>query len=167
MLDDRMFQVVDRDVQFLLPPTVSDYVPADHLARFIVDTVATLDLSAIKSAYAGRGKAAYHPVVMVALLFYAYATGVFSSRRIEEACRDRLSFQFVTNGRVPDHDTIAYFRQRFGGELQALFVQILAVAVEVGALKLGRVSLDGTKIRANASKHKALSWQHAMRIETP
>jgi len=148
-----------------MPPSVDDWVPENHLARFVVDIVSRLDLSTIKNGYAGRGSDAYPPSMMVALLFYAYATGVFSSRKIERATYDSVAFRFIAVNTHPDHDTIASFRRRFLKELKALFVQILLIAHEMGVLKLGSVSLDGTKIKANASKHHALSWSYARKLE--
>jgi transposase len=148
-----------------MPPSVEDWLPEGHLARFVVDIVSRLDLSPIEHAYAGRGSDAYPPTMMAALLFYAYSTGVFSSRKIERATYDSVPFRYIAVNTHPDHDTIASFRKRFLKELKALFVQILQVAHEMGVLKLGRVSLDGTKIKANASKHHALSWNHARKLE--
>jgi transposase len=148
-----------------MPPSLDDWVPEDHLARFVVDIVSRLDLSAIRNSYAGRGSDAYPPNMMSALLFYAYATGVFSSRKIEQATYDSVAFRYVAVNTHPDHDTIAGFRRRFLKELKALFTQILLVAHEMGLMKLGSVSLDGTKIKANASKHHALSWEYACKLE--
>jgi len=148
-----------------MPPSLDDWVPEDHLARFVVDIVSRLDLSPIRNSYAGRGSDAYPPSMMAALLFYAYATGVFSSRKIEQATYDSVAFRYVAVNTHPDHDTIATFRRRFLKELKALFTQILLVAHEMGVMKLGSVSLDGTKIKANASKHHALSWEHACKLE--
>jgi transposase len=159
------FKECDRDTLFLMPPSLDDWMPEDHLARFVVDIVSRLDLSPIKNAYAGRGSDAYPPNIMVALLFYAYATGVFSSRKIERATYDSVAFRYIAVNTHPDHDTIASFRKRFLKELKALFVQILLIAHEMGVLKLGSVSLDGTKIKANASKHHALSWGYARKLE--
>jgi hypothetical protein len=113
----------------------------------------------------GRGWDAFHPAMMVALLFYGYASGVFSSRKLERATYDSVAFRYVAANRHPDHDTIAHFRKRFLRELSALFVQILQVAQQTGVLKVGQVSLDGTKLHANASRHSALSWEHACKIE--
>jgi transposase len=159
------FKDCDRDTLFLMPPSVDDWVPENHLSRFVVDIVSRLDLSPITNAYAGRGSDAYPPSIMVALLFYAYATGVFSSRKIERATYDSVAFRYIAVNTHPDHDTIASFRKRFLKELKALFVQILLIAHEMGVLKLGSVSLDGTKIKANASKHHALSWGYARKLE--
>jgi transposase len=159
------FKNCDRDTLFLMPPSVDDWVAKDHLARFVLDIVSRLDLTPIKNAYAGRGSDAYPPHIMVALLFYAYATGVFSSRKIEQATYDSVAFRYIAANTHPDHDTIASFRKRFLKELKALFIQILLIAHEMGVLKLGSVSLDGTKIKANASKHHALSWDYARKLE--
>ena len=155
----------DRNTLFLFPPSVQDWLPEDHLARFVVDIVAQLDLRPIVNHYGGRGSKAYHPQILLALIFYGYATGIFSSRKIEQATYDSVAFRYIAANTHPDHDTIATFRKRFLKELQPLFVQILIIAKEIGLLKLGKVSLDGTKVTANASKHHALSWKHACRIE--
>lgn len=160
-----IFRQVDRDTLFLLPPSMNDWLPEEHLARFIVEIVAQLDLSTITAAYAGRGSKAHHPEMLLALLFYGYATGVFSSRKLEQATYDSVAFRFVAANDHPDHDTIASFRKRFLPLLEPLFVQILLIAHQMGCLKLGKVSLDGTKIKANASKHRALSWKYANQLE--
>jgi len=159
------FKDTDRHSLFLMPPSLEDWVPEDHLARFVVDIVSRLDLSAIRDSYAGRGSDAYPPSMMTALLFYSYATGVFSSRKIEQGTYDSVALRYIAVNTHPDHDTIASFRRRFLKELKVLFTQILLVAHEMGLMKLGSVSLDGTKIKANASKHHALSWEHACRLE--
>jgi transposase len=103
--------------------------------------------------------------MLLALLFYGYATGVFSSRKLERTTYDSVAFRYIAANDHPDHDTIATFRKRFLPELAALFTQILLIAQQIGVLKLGKVSLDGTKIKANASKHRALSWKHACKLE--
>ena len=159
------FKDTDRHSLFLMPPSLDDWVPENHLARFVVDIVSRLDLSSIRNSYAGRGSDAYPPSMMTALLFYAYATGVFSSRKIERATYDSVAFRYVAVNTHPDHDTIAAFRTRFLKELKALFTQILLIAHETGVMKLGSVSVDGTKIKANASKHHALSWEYACKLE--
>lgn len=156
---------VDRATPYLLPPSVDEWVEAKHLARFVVDVVDQLDLSALERRYSGRGKKAYHPSLLVAVLFYGYATGVYSSRALERASYDSVAMRFICANLHPDHDTLAEFRKSFLKELSALFVQILSVAHQMGLLKLGRVALDGTKIKANASAHKALSWKHALKLE--
>jgi transposase len=159
------FKDTDRHSLFLMPPCLEDWVPEDHLARFVVDIVSRLDLSPIRNSYAGRGSDAYPPSMMTALLFYSYATGVFSSRKIERGTYDSVALRYVAVNTHPDHDTIASFRRRFLEELKSLFTQLLLVAHEMGLMKLGSVSLDGTKIKANASKHHALSWEHACKLE--
>lgn len=159
------FHPVDRQTGYLLPPSVDEWLPEDHLARFIVEVVDGLDLSALEKAYAGRGSAAYHPSVLLALLVYGYANGVFSSRKIERATYDSVAFRFIAAGSHPDHDTLASFRRRFLEELAGLFVQVLEMAREMKLLKLGTISLDGTKIKANASRHSALSHGHIEQLE--
>lgn len=161
-----IFRQVDRDTLFLLPPSMEDWLPEGHLARFVVEIVGQLDLATIKSAYAGRGSKAHHPEMLLALLFYGYATGVFSSRKLEQATYDSVAFRYIAANDHPDHDTISTFRKRFLPVLEPLFVQILLIAHQMGCLKLGKVSLDGTKIKANASKHRALSWKYAVQLET-
>lgn len=159
------FKGGNRKQQFLFPPSVDDWLPQDHLARFVVDIVDQLDISSIRNEYGGRGSTAYEPSMMIALLFYGYATGVFSSRKIERSTYDSVAFRYVAGNCHPDHDTIATFRRRFLPHLKDLFVQILLIAHEMKLLKLGAVSLDGTKIKANASRHKALSHGHASKLE--
>lgn len=159
------FRPLDRDTMYLFPPSVQDWLPEKHLARFVVDIVAKLDVNQIRSRYSGRGSAAYQPEMMVALLFYGYATGTFSSRKLERATYDSVAFRYITANQNPEHDTISDFRRRFLPELQGFFEQILLIAAESGLLKVGRVSVDGTKIKANASKHHALSYGHATKLE--
>jgi len=159
------FVPIDRNTPYIFPPCVQDYLPEDHLARFVVEIVDQLDLSHLSAAYTGKGSKAYPPAMLVALLFYGYATGVFSSRKLEKATYDSVAFRYICANTNPDHDTIANFRKRFLKELEGLFVEILLVAEAMGLMKLGTVSLDGTKIKANASKHKALSWKYANRLE--
>jgi len=162
---DMAFHSINRDMDYLLPPSVQDWLPESHLARYVVDVVDALDLSAMEQAYGGRGSAAYHPAMLLSLLIYGYATGTFSSRKIERATYDSLAFRFIACNRNPDHDTLASFRRRFGAEFQAAFVQVLQIARENQLSKFGSVSLDGTKIHANASRHSALSYGHAEEIE--
>jgi transposase len=159
------FQIPDRKTPYILPASPDDWLPPDHLARFIVEVVENLELSSIVNAYNARGKQAYHPRLLLSLLFYGYATGVYSSRKIERATHDSVAFRYISGDMHPDHDTISTFRKRFLPELGALFVQILQIAHEMGFLNLGTISLDGTKIKANASKHSALSWEYANKIE--
>ena len=159
------FRDVDRDTLYLLPPSLQEWLPEGHLARFVVEMVEELDLRELEEGYRGSGKAAYHPTVLLSMLFYGYATGVFSSRRLEQASYDSVAFRFITGNTHPDHDTIAHFRKRFVKEVEGMFVQLLVLAKETGVLKLGHVSLDGTKVKANASKHKAMSWGYANGLE--
>ncbi len=159
------FVQIDRDTPYIFPPSVQDYLPEGHLARFVVEIVDSLDLSHLSAVYAGKGSKPYHPAMLVALLFYGYATGVFSSRKLEKASYDSIAFRYICANTNPDHDTIAAFRKRFLKELEALFVGVLLLGEEMGLVKLGNVSLDGTKIKANASKHKALSWEYANQLE--
>ena len=159
------FRSLDRETLWLLPPSIQDWLPGDHLARFIADVVAKLDLSMIRAQYAGRGSEAYQPEMMIGLLFYGYATGVFSSRKLERATYDSVAFRFLTADQHPEHDTISDFRRRFLPELASLFEQILLIAGESGVLKVGRVSIDGSKVKANASKHSALSYAYATKLE--
>jgi transposase len=164
---DRMaeFVTADRKTAFLLPPSMEDWLNEDHLARFIVEVVDQLDLSNLTRQYAGRGSKAHHPATLLAIVVYGYATGIFSSRKLERATYDSVAFRFIAAGTHPDHDTLATFRRRFIDELQALFVQVLELAKEMKLLKLGTVCLDGTKIHANASRHSALSHGHIEKLE--
>jgi transposase len=160
------FRSVDRQTAYLLPPSLEDWLPENHLARFIVEVVEGLDLSRLVSIYGGRGSAAYHPAMLLSLLVYGYATGVFSSRRIERATFDSVAFRYIAAGEHPDHDTLANFRRRFLDDLAGIFVQVLEVAHEMKLLKVGTISVDGTKIHANASRHSALSHGHIEKLET-
>ena len=148
-----------------MPPSVDEWLPERHLARFVVEVIDGLDLGAMSRSYRGSGSASYHPSMLLGLLVYGYATGVFSSRKLERATYDSVAFRFIAANDHPDHDTIATFRQRFLKEIEALFVQVLLLAREMGMLKMGTVGLDGTKIHANASRHSALSYEHAGKIE--
>ena len=159
------FRPVDRQTGFLLPPSVDEWLPEKHLARFVVEVIDGLDLRVMRGSYRGSGSASYPPSLLLGILVYGYATGVFSSRKLERASYDSVAFRFIAANQHPDHDTIAAFRRRFLQEIEGLFVQVLAVAREMGVLKMGTVALDGTKIHANASRHSALSYEHAGRIE--
>jgi transposase len=155
------------DQALLLPPSVHDFVPAGHLARFVVALVTEeLDLSAILASYRGeRGQPPYHPAMMAALLLYAYAVGLYSSRRIAKACIERVDFMAIVALDAPDFRTISEFRRRHLAALSALFVQVLKLCERAGLVKLGHVALDGTKIKANASKHKAMSYERMSKRE--
>jgi transposase len=154
------FRPYNPEQLLLLPPDMTHWLPQDHLIYFIRDVVGQMDLSAIYESYDGSrgGYPAYHPEMMVALLIYAYCVGVPSSRKIEKATYELIPFRVLTADQHPDHDTIAEFRRRHLEALAALFVQVLRLCQKAGLVKLGHVSLDGTKIRANASKHKAMSY---------
>ena len=134
------FRQCDRDTAFLLPPSVDEWLPEEHLARFVVDIVDQLDLSGLTRQYRGAGSAAYHPSMLVALLLYGYATGTYSSRRIEQASYESLAFRYIAANTHPDHDTLCTFRKRFLKERGALFVQVLSIAQE---MKLPREAGDG------------------------
>ena len=159
------FRDVDRQTAFLLPPSVDEWLPQKHLARFVVEVIEALDLRAMSGSYRGSGSASYHPSMLLGLVVYGYATGVFSSRKLERATYDSVAFRFIAANDHPDHDTIATFRRRFLAQIEGLFVEVLLLAREMGVLKLGTVALDGTKIHANASRHGALSYERAGQIE--
>jgi transposase len=159
------FRPTDRNTDFLMPPSVNEWLPERHLARFIMEVVERLDVRAMTGSYRGSGSASYHPTVLLSLLVYGYATGVFSSRKLERASYDSVAFRFIAGNEHPDHDTIATFRRRFLKQIETLFVEVLKLAREMGILKLGTVALDGTKIHANASRHSALSYEHAGKLE--
>jgi transposase len=144
------FRPINRDMDFLMPPSVDEWLPERHLARFVVEVVEGLDLRSMSGSYRGSGEASYPPQLLLGLIIYGYATGVFSSRKLERATYDSVAFRFVAANQ----------------QIEALFVQVLGVAREMGVLTLGTVALDGTKIHANASRHSALSYEHATKIET-
>src|SRR5947209_1109354 len=156
---DMSRQFKTANYQEVLDSTVrlGDCLPQTHLARFIVEIVEELDLSAFYARYGNRGGAPYSPEILLAVLFYGYTNGVFSSRKIEQACRDTVAYRYLAGNLTPDHDTIAAFRKSFLPELKTLFVQILLLAQQMGVLQIGNVSIDGTKVHADASKSKAVS----------
>jgi transposase len=155
----KTFRPYEPDQLLLLPPSLADWVPEDHLARFVGDVVATLDLRAIEETYTEeRGYPPYHPRLMVGLLLYAYCTGVYSARKIGRQVIDSVAFRFLAAGHTPDFRTLNEFRRRHGSALAALFEQVLRLCRQAGLGKLGRVAIDGTKSKANASKHKAMSY---------
>jgi len=162
----RKFKTADYEATLQQTISIGEVLRADHLARFVVDVVAQLDLSAIYARYnAKKGGEPYAPEVLVALLFYGYATGVFSSRKIERATYEVLPFRYVAGNLHPDHDTLANFRKTFLSELKALFVQVLLLAQAMGQLNLGNISLDGSKIHANAAKSHAVSYKRLLELE--
>jgi transposase len=160
-----MFKTADYDATLDVTVRLGDCLPPDHLARFVVDTIAHLDLSAIYARYGPRGGQPYAPEILLALLFYGYATGVFSTRKLERATYESVPFRFIAGNLHPDHDTLATFRKTFLAELKDLFVQVLLLAQVAGALKLGNISLDGTKIHADAKKSKAVSYKQLLALE--
>src|SRR5208283_1777730 len=157
----KQFRNCDLNQAYLLPPSLQDWLPEGHLARFVADLVETLDLSAIYAKYEegdGRGLAAYDPRMMVRLLIYGYCRGVASSRRIERATHEDVAFRYLAADQHPDHDTIADFRKEHLAHLAQLFVQVLKLCQRAGRVKLGPVAREGIKVKANASKHKAMSY---------
>jgi transposase len=163
----KIFRPYEPDQMLLMPPSLSDWVPEGHLARFVGDLVDELDLSAIEESYGEeRGYPPYHPRMMVKVLLYAYCTGTFSSRRIAAKVIDSVAFRFLAAGNEPDFRTVSDFRRRHGEALSRLFEQVLRMCRKAGLVKLGRVAVDGTKIKANASKHKAMSYGRMKEKET-
>lgn len=159
------FVTIDRHTAYLMPPSLEDWLNEDHLARFVVEVIDQLDLSNLTRQYAGRGSRAHHPATLLGILVYGYATGVFSSRKLERATYDSVAFRYIAAGSHPDHDTLAAFRRRFLVEVVNVFLQVLELAKEMHLLTLGTISLDGTKIHANASRHSALSHGHIEKLE--
>jgi transposase len=161
----RRFRTVDHEAALDLTVRLGDCLPPTHLARFMVDTIAQLNLSALYARYGKRGGTAYAPEVLLGVLFYGYATGVFSSRKLERATYESIPFRFLAGDLHPDHDTLAEFRRAFLPELKDLFVQILLLAQAAGVFQLGSISLDGTKLHADAAKSKAVSHQRLLELE--
>ena len=151
----------DRDQAFLLPPDLRDWIPADDLAHFVIEAVERVDMSAFKVNHRGTGSAQYHPRMMLSLLVYCYANGIFSSRRIERATHRDIGVRFVSANAHPDHDTIAAFRRQNFQAVSASFLQVLLLAKELKLVKVGVVSVDGTKLDANASKHRSVRYDRA------
>jgi transposase len=162
----RHFKKPDYEATLNTSIRLSEALPANHLARFVVDVVGQLDLSRVYEGYGGVGGEAIAPEILLGVLFYGYAYGVFSSRKIERGTYESIAFRFIASGLHPDHDTIANFRKTFLGEIQALFVQILLLAGQSGVFKVGNISVEGTKIHADASKSKAVSYKRLGELET-
>ena len=162
---DTRFRDYSPSQDFLLPPSLREWLPSDHLANFISDVVDALDLSEIADAYDNSqgGQAPFHPLLMTKLLLYAYCVGVPSSRRIEKSTYEVIPFRVLSANQHPDHDTISEFRKRHLVALSRIFLQVLELCRKAGLVKLGHVALDGTKVKANASKHKAMSYDHMQR----
>ena len=162
-----MRKIIDANYEETLNQVIrlAEALPPSHLARFVVDIIAQLNLREFNKQYSNQGGALFAPQVLLGLLFYGYATGVFSSRKIEKATYESIPFRFIAGGLHPDHDTIAHFRKRFLKEIQELFVQILLLAEEAGVLKLGNISIDGSKVHADASKSHAVSYGRLKELE--
>ena len=163
----KTFRDWDIEQLMMFPPSVEDFVPQGHVAHFVRNTVLeALDLSAVMDCYSEeRGYPPYHPAMMTALLLYAYCQGIYPSRRIAKACQERVDFMAVTGMQRPDFRTVSDFRKRHLAALGELFVQVLRLCQEAGLVKLAHVALDGTKVKANASKHKAMSYQRMKKTE--
>ena len=168
-MKSKTFKEYNPSQPFLLPPDLKDWLPENHLARFIDDLVETaLELSAIFDFYdrgSSRGQPPYHPKLMVKIILYGYCTGKVSSRKLEKATVDEVPYRVLAGNQHPDHDSIADFRKRHLKDLSGLFLQVLQLCQKAGLVKLGRVALDGTKIKANASKHKAMSYERMLETE--
>jgi len=148
-----------------MPYDIRDWLPEDHLARFIVDIVDRPNFNHIYSQYKGVGSTPYDPKLLLSLLFYGYPTGIFSSRKIEKATYDSVAFCFIAGNHHPDHDTVSSFRKRFLPEIKIWFKEILLIGKELKLVKLGNIYIDGTKIQANASRHKAMSYEYMKKLE--
>ena len=162
------FRPYEPDQQLLLPPSLRDWLPPDHLAWFISETVDQLDLSEILDGYrdGGQGNLPYHPSMMLKILIYAYATGVFSSRRIARQIEENIAFRVLAAGNAPDHRTICRFREQHLAGFERLFVQVVQIARDAGLVRMGTLAIDGSKIRANASQRKAMSYERMQQEET-
>jgi transposase len=155
----------DRDQELLLPPSLREWLPEGHLAWFVLDAVERMDLSGFYGAYRfdGHGRPAHEPAMMVALLLYAYAKGQRSSRVIERACVEDIAYRVIAANAVPDHTTIARFRQRHEAALAELFGEVLGMCAEAGLAKVGLIAIDGTKLQANASRHSNRDYEQIAR----
>jgi transposase len=153
----RKFKTVDYGMILKQTVSIEECLPPSHLARFLVEIISQLDLSCIYNEYGAKGGIAIAPEILLGLLIYGYATGIFSSRKIELATHESIPFRYIAGNLHPDHDTISNFRSRFLGQLKELFVQVLEMAIVAGVLKVEDISVDGTKIHADASKSKAVS----------
>lgn len=162
------FKPIRRAMNYPFPPSMNDWLPEHHLARFIgfiVEIVEQLDLKPMERAYGTSGSAPYHPALLLSILVYGYATGAFSSHKLENATYDSVAFRFVAADEHPDDDTLNTFRKRFLTEIEALMVQVLMIVRTLGVLHLGNIALDGSKLKANASRHSALSYGHIRKLE--
>jgi transposase len=161
----RKFRTADYEKTLDVEVRLREVLPPEHPARFVVDVIAMLNLSIIYQQYSELGAPPYAPEILLGLLLYGYITGVFSTRKIEQATYESIPFRYIAGGMHPDHDTIAAFRKQFLGELKELFVQVLLIAETMGHLALGNVSLDGSKVHADASKSKAVSYKRLLELE--
>lgn len=159
MQTSKSFRAYDLGQTLLLPPDMNDWLPNDHLARFVAETVSVIDLKAFFASYEdGRGLSAYHPQMMLSVLVYGYCVGVRSSRKLAVACQENVAFRYLSGNKMPSHSAFANFRRRHLGAMHDLFVQVFELCREAGLVNLGHVGIDGSKFKANASKHKAVSW---------
>jgi transposase len=158
----QVFHAYEPDQSLMFPPSLDDWLPEGHLARYVSDTVDELDLACLYEKYEkredGRGQLAYHPRMMLKLLFYSYCEGIFSSRKIAKGIESQISLRFLAAGNLPSHRTIARFRLETLEHFESLFVEVVQIAIRAGLVKMGTLAIDGTKIKANASKHKAMSY---------
>lgn len=161
----KRFVSADREQGMLMPYDLCSWLPENHLARFVVDIVEGLDFRDIYNQYKGVGSTPYDPKLLMSLIFYGYATGVFSSRKIEKATYDSVAFRFIGGNHHPDHDTISSFRKRFLPEIKGMFKEILLIGKELNLVKMGNIYIDGTKVQANASRHKAMSYEYMKKLE--
>jgi transposase len=159
MQTNKAFRPYEPGQTLLLPPDLNEWLPEDHMARFVGEVVGSLDLSPFFASYTdGRGAAAYHPRMMLSVLVYGYCTGVFSSRKLAQCCLENVAFRYLSGNAMPRHSALADFRRRHLPAMESLFVEVFELCRESGLISLGHVSVDGSKIKANASKHKAVSW---------
>ena len=149
----------DREQVSFMPYDLNEWLPEDHLARFVVEIVSKMDLRQVYSSYSGKGSTPYDPKLLLSLIFYGYSTGIFSSRKIETGTYDAVAFRFITGNHLPDHDSISSFRKRVLPQLKGWFKEILLIGNELGLINLGNIFIDGTKIQAHASTHKAMSYK--------
>src|SRR5260370_12674758 len=159
------FRPINRDTGFLLPPSVDEWLPQRHLARFVVEVIDGLDVSELVKEYRGSGSASYHPAMLLGLLVYGYATKVFSSRAIERATHDSVAFRFIAGNEHPDHNTIAAFRKRFLPQIKALFVEVLRLATTMAMLKMGTVPPYSPKVHTTPSRHSPPSYVHPTKTQ--
>jgi transposase len=159
------FISANREQQILMPYNLGDWLPENHMSRFIVDIVDRLNFKHVYNNYKPGGSKAYDPRMLLSLIFYGYSTGIFSSRKIETATYDSVAFRFISGNHHPDHDTISTFRKRFLPEIKVWFKEILLIGKELGLLKLGNIYIDGTKVQANASRHSAMSYEYIQKLE--